>query len=59
MNQCKGCASDQVCGILHDYKDFVHNCPCSICIVKAICITEICDDYRNFCIETRGRNDYD
>ncbi len=48
---CEGCYVRSKCVIgsvsLKDsYKNKITNCPCKICIVKMICGTDTCEQYR-------------
>jgi len=44
MKNCKGCAVEGACShVKHSNK-----CPCILCIVKVICVNELCEEYRQF-----------
>ena len=51
---CKGCVSNDWCGLPHDSSEkLINQCPCGTCIVKSMCNTELCNDYRKFVEKVR------
>lgn len=54
MDNCKGCAVEDECGIPYHYdEELLSECPCSICLIKSMCDIGICDDYRKFINKVR------
>ena len=43
-HNCKGCAVEGACS----HSDYSESCPCIMCLVKVICVNELCDEYRDF-----------
>lgn len=42
--ECKGCPVEGACS----YTNYSESCPCIMCIVKMMCVNELCEEYRQF-----------
>ncbi len=45
---CVGCAAIDICGQKFGVYFDIDNCPCSLCLVKMRCTTDVCEDYNEF-----------